>query len=278
MQTFKATLPRLRDQARSLLELRLPRSHPPRVVRNLINPVNSESLSGRDLENFFERLRNDLIQEIRQIVDEIDRDCASEIQDFIDEATSSLEFSEMFTTDVPITKFSPSAFPEEETIEAPNFSADFLRRLGRSIGPSLYPAGFAAYMTINIATGGTLTVAIGAAAAVGLIFGMNAYLADKRHHRENNERKIKDELTHIAYDASAVVTQYFIDSLEKTGTYVVQGLEDRKENVEKKIALMKHHNSNIDYEKVKAEINILIKSTEELLGSGHTANRASGNR
>ena len=76
VQIFKATLPILQNQVRSLLDLRLPRSHPPRVVRNLTNPITPESLSGRELDDFFQRLQNDLIQEIRQTVDEIDRDCA----------------------------------------------------------------------------------------------------------------------------------------------------------------------------------------------------------
>lgn len=290
-QTFKATLPILREKARSLLELRLPKSHPPRIVRSLTNPITSEELGKLNPEDYFKRLQNDLIQEIRQIVDETDRYFASEIRNFIDEATSSLEFSEMFTTDVPIAKFFPSTFPEE-TIEGPNFSGPSrLSRLKRSIGPSLYPAGFAAYMISGIKIGAAAGVAAGSPGGplgwgvgalggiiVGGIFTMNAFFADARQRAERNEGKIKDELTYIAYDASAMVIQYFIDSLEKTGTYVIQGLEDRKENVEKKIALMKHHNSNIDYEKVKAEINILIKSAETLLGSGHTANHASGNR
>lgn len=287
VQTFKATLPILRNKARSLLELRLPRSHPPRVVRNITNPITSESLRGRNLEDYFKRLRGDLIQEIRQIVDEIDRDCASEIQNFIDEATSSLEFLEMFTTDAPITQFPSSAFPEEEPIEAPNFSKAVLwRRVGRSVAPSLYPASFAAYMISGIKIGaasgtpaGPLGWGVGAIGGliVGTIFAANAFFADERHQLPIAENKIKDELTYTAYDASALVIQYVTDSLEETSDLVIQGLEQRKESVEKKVAVMKHHNSNIDYEKAKTEINKLIKGAEVHFAD-HTTNNTSGNR
>ena len=202
-----------------------------------------------------------------------------EIQKFINEATSSLEFSEMFTTDVSISELPSPDFSEQEAIEAPNFSANTWYRVGRSLGPSLYPAGFAAYVAMGapFLASNPIGWAVGAAILVGGIFAANAYFADLRHRREINYREIKDELTYIAYDASGEVNQYVMSSLEKISDCVIQGLEQRKAIVEKKVAIMKHHNSNIDYETAKTAINKLIKGAEVHL-AGHVSNNTSGNR
>ena len=274
---------RLQAESKSLLELRLPRTHPPRVVRNIINPLSSETLTKGEpgivheilnpeeirlnVEDFFKSLKEELVSEIREIVDEIDRYCANEIQNFLDSAKNRLEFSEMFTTDAPIVKFSSSTFREEETVESPNFSANTWFRLGRSAGTGLYPAGFAMYIGATTGIANPVGVAVAASIIVAGIFTANAYYADKRHHREINLSRIKDELIYTAYDASGIVTQYVTDSLEKTAEDVTSALEKRKEIVQNTVALKKHHNSDINYKEGEANIKNLIKEAEKHLRS-----------
>ena len=289
--SFIRLIPVLQKRAESLLGLKLPRTHPPRAVRNIIDPLSREVLAkrepgivdeilkpdqiGKSVEDFFKSLQDELTSEIREIVDEIDRYLANEIQNFLDNANNKLEFPEMFTTDAPIATFSSSAFPEEEMIESPNFSANAWFSLRRSAGTGLYPAGFAAYVAEGAAaTSSVILLAnnpIGVAVVAGIIvagiFTANAYYADQRHHQEINLSKIKDELIHSAYDASGVVTQYITDSLQKTAEDVNSALEKKKEVVQKTVALKKHHNSDIDYEKAAANIQNLINRAKEHLDS-----------
>ena len=279
--SFIRLISELQKRTESLLGLKLPRTHPPRVVRNIINPLSREVLAKREpgivdeilkpqetglnVKDFFIELQEELSSEIREIVDEIDRYLANEIQNFLDSAKNRLEFSEMFTT------FS-STFPEKETVESPNFSANTWFRLGRSAATGLYPAGFAAYVAGTATTTAIppIGLAVVAAIIVTSIFTANAYYADKRHHQEINLSKMKDELIYTAYDASGLVTQYVKDSLEKTGEDVNFALEQRKEIVQKTVALKKHHNSDINYKETAAKIEHLIKMAEEHLGSTST--------
>ena len=287
--SFIRLIPQLQKRAESLLALKLPRTHPPRVVRNITNPLSGEKLAKREpgivgeilkpqkiglnVENFFMTLQEELSSEIREIVDEIDGYLANEIQNFLDSGKNRLEFSEMFITDALTATFSSSTFPEEETVESPNFSANTWFRLGRSAGTGLYPAGFAAYIALTAKGAAAIGAAanpIGLAAAASLlvigIFTANAYLADKRHHREINLNRMKDELTHMAYDASGLVIQYVKDSLEETAKRVNSDLEREKRSVEKEVASKKHQNPDINYEEAAANIKNLIKEGEAHLG------------
>ena len=274
--SFIRLIPQLQKKAESLLGLKLPRTHPPRVVRNIINPLSREVLAKREpgivdeilkpqeiglnVKDFFMELKEELSWEIREIVDEIDRYLANEIQNFLDSAKNRLGFSEMLTT------FS-STFPEEERVESPNFSANTWFRLGRSAGTGLYPAGFAAYVAGTAIATNPIGLAVAAAIIVTSIFTANAYYADKRHHQEINLTRMKDELIYTAYDASGEVTEYVKDSLEKTAEDVNSALEKRKEFVQKTVALKKHDNSDMNYEETAANIKHLIKMAEEHLGS-----------
>ena len=294
--SFIKLIVQLQKRAESLLGLKLPRTHPPRAVREIINPLNREKIAQRELgiveeiikpeqlgksvEDFFKSLRVDLTEEIREIVDEIDRYLANEIQNFLDRENNRLELSEMLTTDKPIATFSSSTFPEEEMVESPNFRTNSWFRLGRSAATGLYPAGFAMYVlggfggkAAAVATASNpIGLVVVAVIIVGGIFTANAYYADKRHQQEINLSRIKDELIHSAYDASGMVTEYVKDSLEKTAEDVNSALEKKKEIVQKTVALKKHHNSDIGYEEAAATINNLIKTAEEYLGST-SANR-----